>query len=176
MSTTQFKKSGEIPVQLPLSHSVFKLPENGMIIITVDKHKDITMSLDNDVLDYQNGLSEVLPGERKFTDYVFPPNYSAFNVLGPGVENLLNIYQAFSGWDSAQMRAQFAGMRYGDLKKQVAEMVVSSLEPLQKRYREIMAEPGYVDHILRQGAARVAPIANSTVELVKQRMGLYAFS
>jgi tryptophanyl-tRNA synthetase len=99
-----------------------------------------------------------------------------FSVLGPGVENLLNIYQAFSGWDSAQMRSQFAGMRYGDLKKQVAEMVVSSLEPLQKRYQEIIAEPGYVDNILRQGAARVAPIANATVELVKQRMGLYAFS
>jgi tryptophanyl-tRNA synthetase len=64
-------------------------------------------------------------------------------------------------------------MRYGDLKKQVAEMVVASLEPLQKRYQEIVADPGYVDMILRQGAARVAPIANSTVELVKQRMGLY---
>jgi tryptophanyl-tRNA synthetase len=99
-----------------------------------------------------------------------------FDVLGPGVENLLNIYQAFSGWDSAEMRSQFAGMRYGDLKKQVAEMVVSSLEPLQDRYQEIIAEPGYVDNILRQGAARVAPIANATVELVKQRMGLYAFS
>ena len=99
-----------------------------------------------------------------------------FNVLGPGVENLLNIYQAFSGWDSEQMRSQFAGMRYGELKKQVAEMVVSSLEPLQKRYQEIMAEPGYVDGILRQGAARVAPIANATVELVKRRMGLYALS
>jgi tryptophanyl-tRNA synthetase len=99
-----------------------------------------------------------------------------FDVLGPGVENLLNIYQAFSGWDSAQMRAHFAGMRYGDLKKQVAEMVVSSLEPLQKRYREIVAEPDYVDDILRRGAARVAPIANATVEVVKRRMGLYAFS
>ena len=99
-----------------------------------------------------------------------------FDVLGPGVENLLNIYQAFSGWDSAQMRAHFAGMRYGDLKKQVAEMVVSSLEPLQKRYREIVAEPDYVDDILRRGAARVSPIANATVEVVKRRMGLYAFS
>jgi tryptophanyl-tRNA synthetase len=97
-----------------------------------------------------------------------------FNLLGPGVENLLNIYQAFSGWDTEQMRAHFNGLRYGDLKKQVAEMVVASLEPLQQRYREIAAEPGYVDGILRQGAERVAPIANSTVELVKRRMGLYA--
>jgi tryptophanyl-tRNA synthetase len=97
-----------------------------------------------------------------------------FGLLGPGVENLLNIYQAFSGGDTEQMRAHFNGLRYGDLKKQVAEMVVASLEPLQQRYREIAAEPGYVDGILRQGAERVAPIANATVELVKRRMGLYA--
>lgn len=78
MSTTQFKKSGEVPVQLPLSHSVFKLPERGMIIITVDKNKDITMSLDNDLQDFDNGLTELKPGERiparkHFTAEQIPP-------------------------------------------------------------------------------------------------------
>jgi tryptophanyl-tRNA synthetase len=96
-----------------------------------------------------------------------------FGVLSPGVENLVGIHQAFSGWSDEQVRAHFTGMRYGDLKKQVAEMVVSSIEPLQKRYHEIVAEPGYVDGILRQGAERVAPIANRTVEIVKRLMGLY---
>jgi tryptophanyl-tRNA synthetase len=96
-----------------------------------------------------------------------------FDVLSPGVENLLGIHQAFSGWDAAQMRSHFSGMRYGDLKKQVAEIVVASLEPLQKRYNEIVSEKGYVDAVLREGAERVAGIANATVELVKQRMGLY---
>ena len=71
------------------------------------------------------------------------------------------------------MRSHFAGLRYGDLKKQVAEMVAANLEPIQKRYREIVSEPGYLDGILREGAARVTPIADSTVELVKSRMGLY---
>jgi tryptophanyl-tRNA synthetase len=59
------------------------------------------------------------------------------------------------------------------LKKQTAEMVVAHIEPLQKRYHEIVSEPGYVDRILREGAERVAPIANATVEDVKRRMGLY---
>jgi len=99
-----------------------------------------------------------------------------FAVLSPGVENLLNIHQAFSGWTGEQMRAHFEGLRYGDLKKQVAEMVVAQIEPLQQRYREIVSEPGYVDSVLRDGAARVSPIANSTVEIVKQRMGLYTAS
>jgi tryptophanyl-tRNA synthetase len=52
-------------------------------------------------------------------------------------------------------------------------MTVSQIEPLQKRYQEIVSEPGYVDRILREGAERVAPIANATVETVKRRMGLY---
>ncbi len=96
-----------------------------------------------------------------------------FETMGPGVANLLAIHQAFSGWDDAQIKANFAGMRYGDLKKQVADMVVSHLEPFQQRYREIVADPGYVQGILREGAQRVTPIANETVELVKSRMGLY---
>jgi tryptophanyl-tRNA synthetase len=92
---------------------------------------------------------------------------------GPGVLNLLSIYQAFSGASDDQMKRRFNGMRYGDLKKAVAEMVISHLEPFQRRYRDITADPGYIDRVLREGAARVAPIADSTVELVKERMGLY---
>lgn len=96
-----------------------------------------------------------------------------FEALGPGVQNLLSIFQAFSEWSDEQMRGHFSGMRYGELKKQVAEMVISQLEPLQARYRQIISEPGYLDGVLRQAAARVRPIADSTVELVKHRMGLY---
>jgi tryptophanyl-tRNA synthetase len=96
-----------------------------------------------------------------------------FAAPGPGVANLLNIFQAFSDWTADEMRAHFSGMRYGDLKKQVAEMVIEKLAPFQKRYQEIVSEPGYLAGILREGAERVTPIANSTVELVKQKMGLY---
>jgi tryptophanyl-tRNA synthetase len=96
-----------------------------------------------------------------------------FERLGPGIANLLGIYQAFSDWSDEQMRSHFAGMRYGDLKKQVGEMVASSLRPLQQRYKEITADRAYLDGVLREGAERVMPIANSTVELVKSRMGLY---
>jgi tryptophanyl-tRNA synthetase len=97
-----------------------------------------------------------------------------FETMGAGVQNLLSIFQAFSGWPSDKLRAHFSGMRYGDLKKQVAEMVIANLEPLQQRYTEIMDEPGYLTGVLKEGAERVAPIAKSTVQLVKERMGLYA--
>ncbi|MBV6433773.1 MAG: Tryptophan--tRNA ligase [Bryobacteraceae bacterium] len=100
----------------------------------------------------------------------------SFENMGPGVRNLLAIFQAFSDWTGDQMEKHFEGMRYGDMKKQVAEMVAASLEPLQRRYREITADPAYVDGILAEGSQRVSPIANSTVNLVKRRMGIYTRS
>jgi tryptophanyl-tRNA synthetase len=110
---------------------------------------------------------------RKTTDSQPAVN---FENLGDGVANLLNIFQAFGGWSDEQMRAHFSDMRYGDLKKQVADMVISHLDPFQQRYREMMADPGFVPGVLREGAERVGPIADSTVELVKQRMGLFTES
>ena len=96
-----------------------------------------------------------------------------FASAGPGVLNLLSIYQAFEGASDDAVKARFTGMRYGDLKKQVAEVVVAHVEPFQQRYREITADSAYLAGILRQGAERVAPIADDTVHTVKQRMGLY---
>ena len=96
-----------------------------------------------------------------------------FDAPGDGVANLLGIFQAFSEWTDDQMRTHFAGMRYGDFKKQVAEMVVSHLEPFQQRYREITADPAYLAGILAGGAAHVTPWAEETVKTARERMGLF---
>jgi tryptophanyl-tRNA synthetase len=97
-----------------------------------------------------------------------------FSTLGAGVRNLLTIFQAFTEWRDAEVEAHFGGMRYGDLKKQVAEAVIAGLDPIQRRYREIAEETGYVARVLEESAARVAPIANDTVRKVKKAMGLYS--
>jgi biopolymer transport protein ExbD len=65
MSTTVFKKPTEVEVQIPMSHSTFKLPETGMIVITVTKNSDIYMSMENAALDYANCLSEQVAGTRQ---------------------------------------------------------------------------------------------------------------
>lgn len=96
-----------------------------------------------------------------------------FEKMGPGVENLINIYRAFGEVDADTARKEFEGLRYGDLKKKVAEMVAARLEPIQQRYAEITKDPGYLDGILQKSFERIEPIAAQTVELVKSRMGLY---
>ena len=141
--------------------------------------------------DPETKMSKSAPGSNHAVALLDPPKVASKKImrattdskpavdlddLGPGVANLLSIFQAFSEWPDEKVREHFGGKRYGDTKKDVAEMVVSKLEPIQQRYQEIMDEPGYVDGVLKQGAERVAPIANETVELVKQRMGLYTAS
>src|SRR6516162_6950027 len=150
------------------------LPAVGARIMGLD---DPTQKMSKSVIGANHAVALLDPPEqvRKTIMRATTDSKPAVEVetAGPGVLNLLSIYQAFSGASDDQMKQRFNGMRYGDLKKAVAEMVISHLEPFQRLYRDITADPGYLDRVLREGAARVAPIARSTVELVKERMGLY---
>jgi len=92
---------------------------------------------------------------------------------GAGVANLLAIYQSFSELSNDEMRTRFEGMRYGDLKKNVTDMIVEKLSPIQTRYRELMDNRDHLHALLRRGAERIAPIAEQTVQLAKERTGLY---
>jgi tryptophanyl-tRNA synthetase len=55
----------------------------------------------------------------------------------PGVSNLLTIYSAFSGISIEELEKQYDGMGYGALKKDLVEVVWTSLETIQKHYNEI---------------------------------------
>jgi len=90
--------------------------------------------------------------------------------MGPGVANLLTIAQACDG---SVTKESVEGMRYGDFKKRVAEVVIARLEVIQRRYREVTADPGYIDRILARGREHVLPMAAETVRKVKSAMGLY---
>jgi tryptophanyl-tRNA synthetase len=90
--------------------------------------------------------------------------------MGPGIANLLTIAQAC---DPSFTKESVNGLRYGDFKKRVTEAVIARLEPIQIRYREVTADPAYIDGILTRGKQHVLPIAQDTVRKVKAAMGLY---
>lgn len=88
-----------------------------------------------------------------------------------GVNNLLEIYATITGQPHDAIEAHFAGKGYGVLKREVAEVVVEMLRPLQARYREITSDPAYLDGVLAQGAERASTVAERTLKLVKERVG-----
>ena len=90
--------------------------------------------------------------------------------MGPGIANLLTIAQAC---DPSVTAERVAGMRYGDFKKLVSEVVIARLEPLQRRYREVTADPTYMDSVLMRGREHVLPISEDTIRKAKRAVGLY---
>lgn len=88
----------------------------------------------------------------------------------PEISNLMSIYSQFSGLSLDKITAKYEGQMYGGFKKELAEVVVAGLEPLQQRYRDIR-ESGEVHQVLRQGAENAQAVAEKTLIAVKERMG-----
>lgn len=91
-----------------------------------------------------------------------------------GINNLLTIYQSLNNSSKEVVENHFIGKGYGDLKREVVDAVQSTLEPLQKRYNEIVNEVGYLDHILAKGAEKARERANQTLREVQSRVGFLA--
>ena len=95
-----------------------------------------------------------------------------FDESRPGICNLLVIYELFTRQGREEIEARFEGKGYADFKQELAEVVVESLSPLQSRYRELTADPTHIDALLAEGALKVKPVAEKTLALVKDRVGL----
>ena len=89
----------------------------------------------------------------------------------PGVSNLLRILGALSGQSVEALEADYEGKGYGDLKKDVADIVVDTATPYRDRTLELLADPGELDRILAEGAERARDVASSTLARVYDRVG-----
>jgi tryptophanyl-tRNA synthetase len=97
-----------------------------------------------------------------------------FDEKRPAIFNLLTIYEALGSESRDEIEAAFAGKGYKEFKAALADRVVATLEPLQRRYAEITADPAELDRLLAEGAERVRPLARETLRVVKDRVGFLA--
>jgi tryptophanyl-tRNA synthetase len=90
----------------------------------------------------------------------------------PGVSNLLVIHSVLTGLPIADVEASYAGRGYGDLKKEVADVVVDAVTPFRQRMTELLGDPAELDRILADGADRAREVARATVTRVYDAVGL----
>jgi tryptophanyl-tRNA synthetase len=88
-----------------------------------------------------------------------------------GVSNLLTILSAFSGTTVDALEQQYEGRGYGDLKKDVAEVVVETFTPIRARTLELLDDPAELDRVLAGNAERADAIAQATLDTVYDRIG-----
>ena len=90
----------------------------------------------------------------------------------PGISNLLTIHSALSGKSIQDLEGEFSSKGYGEFKAAVAEVVISKLEPIGKRTKELMDDQGELIRILNKGAARANEVATATLKAAYSAIGL----
>ncbi|GAA7900021.1 tryptophan--tRNA ligase [Helicobacter pylori] len=94
----------------------------------------------------------------------------AFDEKREGVFNLLNIYMLLSNESPENIEERFKNKGYGDFKKELAEVVIQALKPIQERYKEISDDE--VKAVLNGGVKKARPLAQTTYQKAKELMGL----
>jgi tryptophanyl-tRNA synthetase len=92
----------------------------------------------------------------------------------PGVSNLLTIYSSLSSRSISSLEEQYAGRGYGDLKKDLAEVVVDFVTPFRERTLELLDDQTQLLDVLRRGAEQAGAVAEATLRDVYQRVGFVA--
>jgi tryptophanyl-tRNA synthetase len=87
------------------------------------------------------------------------------------VSNLLTIYAALTDRKISELEGEYAGRGYGDLKKDLAEVVAAFTAPLAERVRGYLDDPAELDRVLAAGAARAGEVAAATLKAVYDRVG-----
>jgi tryptophanyl-tRNA synthetase len=103
------------------------------------------------------------------TDSLSSVNYDQKNQ--PGISNLIEIYANFKNLSLTEAETKFKGSeRYGDLKKQVADVVCEFLEVVQLKFNQISDEE--VIAALEKGETSVRSIAEANLKKMQTVLGL----
>ncbi|TCK20449.1 tryptophan--tRNA ligase [Pseudonocardia endophytica] len=89
----------------------------------------------------------------------------------PGVANLLTIFSAMTDRKITELESDYAGKGYGDLKKDLGEVVAEFAEPFAERVRGYLDDPAELDRVLAAGATRARDVAGATLQRVHERIG-----
>lgn len=130
-------------------------PNDNAVITLTDSPDDIRRKLRRAVTDSDTSNNCVRHGADK-----------------AGVTNLLNIYTLCSGVSIEQAEKQFEGKGYGVFKDAVADAVISVIQPIQAEQKRILADKGYLEAVLKQGAEKASYIARKTLSKVYRKVGL----
>ena len=89
----------------------------------------------------------------------------------PAVSNLLTIFSLVTDSSIEDIVKHYEGRGYGEFKKDLGEAIVAHLLPIQQHFSEIRTS-GEIEKILAHGAEKARTVANTTLHLVRERLGL----
>lgn len=157
----------------------FKIPkplmneEGTKIMDLVDPTKKMSKSSENQkgvirLLDDAETIRKKILGAT--TDSEMEIKYDVQNK--PGISNLINIYAALTNKKIKEVEEIYKGKKYGELKKDVADIVIKELTSIQEKYYDIIKNDKLND-ILDNGINFTREISRKKFDLMKNKMGLH---
>ena len=89
----------------------------------------------------------------------------------PEARNLVGIYAAMADIDAAAVLRDHGGKGFGAFKEALSELLVEKLRPIAAETTRLLADPGQIDAILRDGSARASTIAEPIVQEAERIVG-----
>ena len=89
----------------------------------------------------------------------------------PGVSNLITILSCVTGKTADEIEREFDGQGYAEFKAAVGEACADMLAPVQQRYKELLADRGYLESVMKKGAEEAAYYARKTLSKVRRKLG-----
>jgi tryptophanyl-tRNA synthetase len=96
----------------------------------------------------------------------------AYDANRAGIKNLIDLYHLVSNKSIVDIVAMYEGKGYGAFKADLAEQVVSLLQPMQVRYKAYRADEKYLNEVISAGAKHATVFAEATVAKVTAAIGL----
>lgn len=93
----------------------------------------------------------------------------------PETNSVFQLYRLFATreeTDALAARFRAGGLGYGHAKQALVDVLERELGPARTRYDELCADPGSLEQVLREGAARARAVAAPVMERVRSRVGL----
>ena len=87
----------------------------------------------------------------------------------PGIANLLEILSASTNTTPQASAEKYT--RYGDLKSDCAEAVIAMLEPIQKRFKELLQDRAELMRLIHKGNERAQTVASATLSRAQKSIG-----
>jgi tryptophanyl-tRNA synthetase len=109
---------------------------------------------------------------RAKTDPLPLPDSVAESEKRPEADNLLGIYAALSGTDKKAAVARFAGKNFSAFKDELAGVASAVMGKIGAEMRQLQADPGYIDGVLKRGTQHAEAIATPILAEIFDLMGL----
>ena len=86
--------------------------------------------------------------------------------------NLMSIYGILKEKSMQDIEQEFQGQNYGTFKSAVAEAIIDRLEPIQKKHKELLANPVEIQKIYEAGDIKAREKTNQLLQEVYKKVGL----